>query len=407
MIATFKLEKSYQKLFYAGIINGIGDRFSQVALLTLILQITESGLAVGITLALRMLPFLLFGPISSILARKLSRKKLLIYTDVFRAFIAISFLFIDSPDDVWIIYVGSFLLAGGEALYSPTRRASIPAIVQRKHIKTINSWEQVSLGFVLVIGALAGGFVSYLFGPSQSFLVNIFSFFLASIFISKIPSLEAVQHKEEQHRMEEYQRAPFFFIIFSSSFLMLLLSTDLLIPLANGMENVLISVYAVQTFQAADLGVGILYSVLGIGFLISPLLTKRITKHYLISAFLCIFIEGILLITVSRSPSFIVVVLLFGVLTIFGGISNALLDTVVMQSVPENQQGMYFGLSETISNTILGISMFFTGILLESFPPRTIGAINGGLYVLFAIMYIICTLTLTNKKHHLQKAASK
>ncbi|GKU82169.1 MFS transporter [Niallia sp. NCCP-28] len=407
MISTFKLEKSYQKLFYAGIINGIGDRFSQVALLTLILQITESGLAVGITLALRMLPFLLFGPISSILARKLSRKKLLIYTDVFRACIAISFLFIDSPNDVWIIYVGSFLLAGGEALYSPTRRASIPAIVQKKHIKTINSWEQVLLGFVLVIGALAGGFVSYLFGPSQSFLVNIFSFFIASVFISKIPSLEAIQNEKEQHCMKEYQRAPFFFIIFSSSFLMMLLSTDLLIPLANGMENVLISVYAVQTFQAADLGVGILYGVLGIGFLISPLLTKRITKHYLLSAFLCIFIEGILLITVSRSPSFSIVVLLFGVLTIFGGISNTLLDTVVMQSVPESQQGMYFGLSETISNTMLGISMFFTGILLESFSPRTIGAINGGLYVLLALMYIILTLTLTNKKQHLQKAANE
>jgi len=403
MLTTFKQEKAYQKLFYAGIVNGIGDRFSQVALLTLILQVTGSGVAVGTTLALRMLPFLLIGPISSTLAHKLSRKKLLIYTDVLRACIATSFLFINSPDDIWIIYAGSFLLAGGEALYSPTRRASIPAIVQKTHIKTINSWEQILLGFVLIIGALAGGIVSFVFGTAQSFLVNILSFLFASILIARIPSLEKAEIADTHQRTNEQKTAPFLSIVLSSSFLMLLLSTDLLIPLANGMENVLISVYAVKTFHAADLGVGILYSVLGIGFMISPLLTKRITNHYLLIAFLCVFIEGILLITVSRSPSFVGVVLLFGILTIFGGISNTLLDTVVMQTVPENQQGIYFGLSETISNTMLGISMFFTGLLLESFPPRTMGALNGGLYVLFAIVYFVYTLKLTYMKKRLQK----
>lgn len=407
MLTTFNLEKPYQKLFYAGIINGIGDRFSQVALLTLILQITGSGLAVGTSLALRMLPFLLFGPFSSTIAHKFSRKKLLIYTDIFRACIAISFLFIDSPNDIWIIYAGSFLLASGEALYSPTRKASIPVIVQKKHIKTINSWEQVLLGFVLIIGALAGGIVSYLFGPSQSFLVNIFSFLFASILIAQIPSLEKAENADTQQRINEQKTASFLFVVLSSSFLTLLLSTDLLIPLANGMENVLISVYAVKTFQVEGLGVGVLYSVLGTGFIISPLLTKRITKHYLFIAFLCIVVEGILLIIVSCSPSFILVVFLFGVLTIFGGISNTLLDTVAMQSVPENQQGMYFGLSETISNTMLGLSMFLTGILLESFSPRTMGAINGGLYVLVAIIYLVFTLKLTDKKNSLEKAASK
>ncbi|WP_052807055.1 hypothetical protein [Mesobacillus subterraneus] len=57
MFNTLKTEKGYRKLFLAGVINGIGDRFSQVALLTLILQMTGSGLAVGITMALRMIPF--------------------------------------------------------------------------------------------------------------------------------------------------------------------------------------------------------------------------------------------------------------------------------------------------------------------------------------------------------------
>lgn len=40
---VWKKEKHYQKLFWAGTINGIGNRISQVAVLTLLYQITGAG----------------------------------------------------------------------------------------------------------------------------------------------------------------------------------------------------------------------------------------------------------------------------------------------------------------------------------------------------------------------------
>ncbi|WML31180.1 hypothetical protein RCG24_04675 [Neobacillus sp. OS1-32] len=49
-----KQEKYYCRLFLVGVVNGIGDRFSSVAVLALILELTGSGLAVGVTLAIRL-----------------------------------------------------------------------------------------------------------------------------------------------------------------------------------------------------------------------------------------------------------------------------------------------------------------------------------------------------------------
>ncbi|WP_445491385.1 MFS transporter [Niallia sp. 03133] len=392
MFTIFQKEKSYQKLFFAGIINGIGDRFSQVALMTLILQMTGSGLSVGITLALRMLPYLIFGPVSSSIATKLSRKKLLIYTDLFRACIALSFLGINSPEDLWIIYVGSFLLASGEALYAPTRSSSIPSIVKQSSIKVVNSWEQVLLGFVLIFGALTGGFVSLLFGTKASFSVNIVSFVITAGIIHTIPTLEAVTKTENAGDSEKIIPRSLFSLVLSSPLLILLVSNDMVVPLANGIENVLISVYAVETFHAADLGVGILYSVLGTGFILSPIITKKINGNYLLIAFACLIAEGLILFVVSQSTSFLFVVFLFGILTIFGGVSNALLDTVVMKSIPIKYQGIYFGFSATIANTGFGLSMFFTGVLLEYVHPRMMGCINGALYILFGLFYFIWSI---------------
>lgn len=398
MLKAIKMEKSYRRLFYAGMINGIGDRFSQVALLTLILQMTGSGLSVGITLALRMLPFLFFGPFSSKIAEKLSRKKLLIYTDFSRVFIALSFLWINSPDDMWIVYVGSFLLASGEALYSPTRRASIPAIINQKNLKEVNSWEQVLLGFVLIIGALTGGLVSFAFGAKAAFIINILSFLVAGLLISTIPSLETPVKNNVVQEVGKVKMASLFSVILSSSLLLMLVSIDFILPLTNGIENVLISVYAIETFDAADLGVGILYSMLGTGFILSPMITKRIKSHYLLFGFICMMAEGIVLLLVSQSQSFALVVLLFGVLTIFAGVGNTLLDTVVMESIPLKFQGLYFGISATIANSLLGLSMFLTGMLLEFFQPRTMGVINGLLYFIFGVIYLLWSLKMSLKK---------
>ncbi|MGA9228372.1 MAG: MFS transporter [Mesobacillus sp.] len=398
MLKTLKAETSYRKLFLAGIINGIGDRFSQVALLALILQMTGSGLSVGITMALRMIPFLLFSPLSSSISSKFERRKVLITTDLSRAVIALSFLWINGPGDMWIVYTASFLLASGEAIYSPTRKSSIPAIVSPQALKEVNAWEQVLIGFVLVIGALSGGVVSYFLGAKAAFGINIVSFILAGWILSTMPTLEAYS-KTEQHRNENSEKyGDLWPVIASSSFLLMLMVFEMVIPLINGIENVLLSVYAVDTFGKADLGVGLFYSALGLGLIISPLFSKLIKARFLLFSFLCLIGEGLFLMTISQTSLFGLAALLFCMTAIFSGIGNTLLDTVAMDTIPAKWHGLYFGLSATISNTIIGFSMLFTGVALEWFNPRLVGLFGGLMYIIAGTIFIVWALKFSLQK---------
>ncbi|MBT2661263.1 MFS transporter [Bacillus sp. ISL-45] len=392
MFKTFNLEKSYQKLFFAGIINGIGDRFSQVALLALILQMTGSGLSVGITMALRMIPFLFFSPLSSGLARKFGRKNIMIVTDLARAVLALSFLAVNNPSDIWIVYVTSFMLASGEAIYAPIRKSSIPAIVSSKSLKDINGWEQVLIGIVLIIGALSGGIVSYLLGAKAAFLLNIVSFLAAGWILSTLPSLGGKIENEQISKPDMEKYSELLPVIAASSFLIMLMMFELIIPLINGIENVLLSVYAVQTFEKADLGVGIFYSVLGLGLMISPLLTKMVKKRLLLFSFICIIGEGLFLTSISQTKAFWVAAVLFGVTAIFSGVGNALLDTVAMETIPSKWHGMYFGITSMLSNTFIGVSMFLTGMALEWFDPRLVGMIGGIMYISAGTLFLIWSL---------------
>jgi hypothetical protein len=154
----------------------------------------------------------------------------------------------------------------------------------------------------------------------------------------------------------------------------------------------------VETFKAGDLGVGVLYSVLGTGFILSPIITKWIKHNYLLFGFGCMMMEGVILFGISRAQTFLVVVILFGILTIFAGVGNALIDTIVMETLPLKLQGLYFGISATIANSLLGLSMFATGILLEIFDPRTMGLINGLLYFVFGFIYLLLSLKINIDK---------
>lgn len=182
-IAIFKGKKGYSGLFTAGLINGIGDRFTSIAMLALVLQLTGSGMAVGISLGVRLLPYLFLAPLGGMLGSKFSRKYIMIATDMLRVPVALAFLWVDGEDKLWLLYMASFLLAAGEAIYSPVRKSSIPLLVTKDSLSIVNGLEQLMSGCVLILGALSGGVVSMWFGPEAAFVMNAISFLVAALLI--------------------------------------------------------------------------------------------------------------------------------------------------------------------------------------------------------------------------------
>ncbi|ULT57646.1 MFS transporter [Neobacillus drentensis] len=381
-------EKQYQRLFLAGVVNGMGDRFSSVAVLALVLQITGSGLAVGMTLAIRLIPFAFFAPIGGWLADRFSRKAILVTTDLIRIVFALSFLWVHSKEELWIVYISSFLLAAGEAIYSPTRKSSIPRIVNMEHLLKVNGLEQVLIGIVLIGGAFSGGIVAFIFGPHVTFWLNAASFLGAAAIIStiKFPENERITENNESKKKSLF--AVFKRIVLMSAAVLILFICEILIAFMNGIDNVLISVYAVNVYHLGDIGVGLFYGSLGIGLTLSYSIANRLRKNFLVTGLVCLMLEGTFLFLLSRTHLVVFAILLFCLVAFVSGIGNACFDTVLMKEIPEENQGMMFGLLATIGNTILGLSMFLAGVALNYLSPRSLGLIGGIAYILISIILL-------------------
>ncbi|WP_040205958.1 MFS transporter [Neobacillus jeddahensis] len=392
-------EKQYRKLFLAGVVNGIGDRFSSVAVLAMLLQLTGSGLAVGMTLAIRLIPFVFFGPLGGWLADRFPRKVILVTTDLARIGFALSFLLVHSKGDIWIVYLCSFLLAAGEAIYSPARKSALPLLVNQEKLIKVNSLEQVLVGIVLIGGAFSGGIVSFIFGAHVTFWFNAASFLGAAIIISTIKFPESEQQVMEGNQpVKEMPFVVFKKIILLSAPVLILFICEVLIAFMNGIDNVLISVYAVNEYQLGDIGVGLFYGALGIGLTLSFTVANRLRKNFLVIGLLCLLLEGASLLLLSKTHWVVFAFLLFCGAGCMSGIGNACFDTVLMKEIPAEHRGTMFGLLATIGNTILGLSMFLSGLALNYLAPRLLGLVGGIAYILIAIFLLAAISTKTYRK---------
>ncbi|WP_345241259.1 MFS transporter [Pontibacillus salipaludis] len=369
----------YRKLFVAGIINGIGDRFNQVAVLAMILTLTESGVAVGGALAIRIVPYLFFSPIGGWLATVVSLRRIMVGTDLVRIFFALSLLLVENRQDLWIVYTILFLLAASEAVYQPVRRTYISRHIKREDMLTVNKLEQVLLGFVLILGSAGGGVVSYLFSPQLVFIVNAFTFLVAALILLQVYEQKSKFISSKQAVYTVIQKG--FGITLRSPLLRRIFFIDVFISMADGIFNVLISVYAYQRFQTGDVGIGIFYGALGVGLVVSMWVPVARFKYLMPVAVGAILTEGIFQVFLSQANGFYYAILLFMLISLSGGVGKGAMDTMVMKHLSNEQESAVYSLFDMVTNVVMGLSMFGTGLLLTYYSPTTLGVLAGVLFI--------------------------
>ncbi|AZN43969.1 MFS transporter [Paenibacillus albus] len=401
-IRVLRQERQYSRLFWSGLINGIGDRFSQVAILSLLLSLTGSGAAVGITFAVRLIPYFVFGPLGGFIADRFSKRNMMIITDLVRVWFALIPLFVHDASDVWMIYVSSFLLSAGEALYAPARMSAIPQIVQKDNLLSINGLEQVMLGIVLIGGSVTGSVVSATVGVHASFVLNALSFLLSALFLAQIkipmPTAKSTAQQPKTGSVRLGSLNELRKLIPESPFTRMMLLVFLVTPIGDGIFNILLSVYAVEVFEMGDIGIGVMYGALGFGLVFGSGILGRFAGHMRIAVVSLLLVEGSINMIISQSSSFVIVAILLILTASCGSIGNACKRTILMKEVPAHLQGQFFGMLATFQNTIMGTSMFAAGFLLEIIAPRTVGFAGGTLLVVIGTAFASMLLWKSSKK---------
>jgi MFS family permease len=169
---------NYRRYFIGQLVSLSGTWMQTVAALWLVLSLTGSGLAVGLTTALQFLPMLLFGAWGGLLADRFSKRKLLMTTQALMAIPALG-LFVVTVTGIaapWMVFVAVFAMGAANAVDNPTRQSFAIEMVGADRVVNAVSLNSVIVQSARIVGPAFAGLLIAGVGIETCFAVNVLSF---------------------------------------------------------------------------------------------------------------------------------------------------------------------------------------------------------------------------------------
>jgi MFS family permease len=169
---------NYRRYFAGQVISISGNWMQIVAEMWLVVRLTESGIAVGLTAALQFLPILAFGAFGGVLADRHDKRRVLMVTQGLMAIPAIALFALAGTGaiEVWMVY--ALVLARGtvNAVDNPTRQSFVMELVGPDRVVNAVSLNSVIVHSARIVGPMLAGGLIAVAGIAPCFAINALTF---------------------------------------------------------------------------------------------------------------------------------------------------------------------------------------------------------------------------------------
>ena len=166
--------KNFVKLWLTQFISLFVVSLLNFVLIVRIFEGTQSSVAIAIFWVIYSLPTVFLGLFAGVLVDYWSKRKVLLWTNIFQAGAAL--LYLPLGKKVWPIYGVVFLYSLIDEFFRPAQEASLPSFVEKERLPFANS--------VIVLSLQGAGVAGYtLAGPLMRLAPEHFIFFLGSILL--------------------------------------------------------------------------------------------------------------------------------------------------------------------------------------------------------------------------------
>ena len=149
-----------------------------VAEMWLVLELTGSGIAVGVTSALQFLPILLFGAWGGVLADRWPKRSLLIVTQTLMAAPALALWALTALGAVepWMVFALVFVRGSVNSIDNPTRQSFVIEMVGADRVVNAVGLNSVLVHSARILGPASAGILIATLGVAPCFLLNAATF---------------------------------------------------------------------------------------------------------------------------------------------------------------------------------------------------------------------------------------
>lgn len=263
--------RNYRLYFFGQIVSLTGTWMQSVAQAWLVLQITGSGVALGTTAALQFAPILVAGPWGGVIADRVDKRRLVIWTQAAAATLALTLGMLTLFDVVrlWTVFVLAFCLGIVNLVDMPTRQSFVFEMVGAEDLANAVSLNSVVVNGARVVGpAVAGLLIAYV-GIAPCFLINAASYIAVIIGLLAMDPTN-LRRAGRLARGPGQLRAGLRYAWSKPELRYPLLMMAVVGTLAYNF-SVVLPLLVRETFKAGAKGYGVLFSVMGVGAVVGGL----------------------------------------------------------------------------------------------------------------------------------------
>jgi MFS family permease len=364
---SLRRHRNYRIFFTGQLVSLAGTWMQNVALAWLVLELSNSALAVGALAFWRFVPFTVFGLAAGVLADRVDSRRLVMATQASAMGVSLVLAVVSLTGTATLPVVYVLAALGGIALAfdAPGRQSLTFQLVGPRELPNAVALNAGLFNGSRVVGPAIAGVIIAVAGTGICFVLNAISFLavLAALALLRTSELHQVERDPTARLVEGTRRALAF--VRHDPELRLVLVVVTIVSTVGFNFHVLVPLLAAETLRVGPEGFGLLSATFGLGALVGALVTAtfREASWRLFSVGGAGF--GMLALALAPVQSAVLAgILLFGAgaaFTLFTANANAL----VQLGAPDRLRGRLIGLYLFAFAGVAPVGGLFAGWLAE------------------------------------------
>ncbi|WNM35995.1 MFS transporter [Streptomyces sp. Li-HN-5-11] len=386
MFSSLKI-RNYRLFFIGQVVSNTGTWMQRIAQDWLVLSLTGSSAAVGITTALQFLPMLLFGLYGGVLVDRLPKRRALLVTQSSMAVtgLALAALTLTGHVQVWHVYVAAFAVGLATVVDNPARQSFVSEMVGPGQLQNAVSLNSANFQSARLVGPAVAGVMITGVGTGWAFLANGLSFVapIAGLLLMRARELHVV---ERAPRGKGQLREGLRYVAGRPDLIWPIVLVGFIGTFGFNFP-VWLSAYADDVFHAGAGAYSLFNTVMAVGSLGGALLAARRGTARLRVLIAAAAAFGTLEIVAALAPSYWLFALLMAPIGIFGMTVNVTANTAVQMATDPAMRGRVMALFMMVFMGGTPIGAPVVGWITDAYGPQ-VGFAFGGIVSVAAAVTI-------------------
>lgn len=358
----------FRLLFLATLGSSLGTLLATVALVVDVKDRTDSGSWVSVLMIVEFLPAVAVGLFLGPLLDRISRRGLMIVSDLVRAGVFCTLPFANTAGQI-VALAGIAGLATG--FFRPAVYAGLPNLVDEQELAHANSLIQTSENVSWTVAPIIGGALVAASGPELAYWLNGASFLVSALLLLRLPAdrLQGALAVSRGHLRD--LKDGFARVLRTRPLLTVLVVWTLALGAVASSQTAQVFL-AKDAFNAGDFGYGLIFGCIGLGLAVGSFAAGTWLERRPVGSIYSasILMQAIGLAAAAVAPNVWISLPCFVLAGIGNGTAVVCNSLLVQRGAPDAIRGRVFTVIMSVNYAVYGLGFVIAGPLTDSVGPR-------------------------------------